>query len=122
MARNCLGARTQCHDAFKVRRLVLFIRYRAAVAVEIVLTRTPACSVPLSNDSMHTVRSEEAVFDPLAQAVLIDGIAEVQISVAVFFPQRASPSCQVDRQARTNRESRANCFHPARCRDGIRPR
>jgi hypothetical protein len=31
----------------------------------------------------------EAVFDPLAQAVLIDGISEVQIRVAILFPCRS---------------------------------
>jgi hypothetical protein len=40
---------------------------------------------------MHPVWRKEAVFDSLAQAVLVESIAEVEIGVAVFFaPRRRS--------------------------------
>src|SRR5258708_1309756 len=98
MARNCLGARTQRHDTFEFRRLVFFIGYRAPVPVEIVLARTPSCGIPLSDDSMDAIWREKAIFDPLAQAVLIDRITEVQIRVAVFFARRSRSHAQLIRR------------------------
>src|SRR5205085_1074699 len=70
--------------------LVLLVRNRASVSIQLVTARPPACGVPFGDNAMHTVRREEAIFDPLPQRVLVHGIAEVQIRIAAILAQRSS--------------------------------
>ena len=88
MAGDGLGAGAQGHDALEVLGLVFLVGDRAAVAVEVVRARPPAGGVPLGDDAVHAVGGEEAVLDALAQAVLVDRVAEVEIGVAVVLAQR----------------------------------
>jgi len=44
------------------------------------------------------VRRQEAVVDPLPQAVLIDGIAEVEVGIPVVFPERCGGHPQLKRR------------------------
>ena len=82
-----LGAGPQGDDALEVLGLVFLVGDVAAVAVQLVLARPPAGGVPLGDDPVHAVGGEEAVLDALAQAVLVDRVAEVEVGVAVVFAQ-----------------------------------
>src|SRR5262249_10224397 len=78
---------TKGDDALKVPSLVLVVGDRTTIAVEIILTRAPARSIPLGHDPVHAIRREKAVVDSLAKAVLVDGIAEVSVRVTVVVPE-----------------------------------
>src|SRR6266545_3330683 len=88
MTRDGLGAGAQRDHTLEVLRLVFIIGDRAAIAVELVAVRAPAGGIPLRDDAVNTVGREEAVLDALAQAVFVDGIAEIEIGVAVVGAER----------------------------------
>jgi hypothetical protein len=63
------------------------VRYSSSAgAVQVVHARPPTGGVPFGDDPMDTVRREKPVVDALAQAVLVDRIAEILVAVAVVFP------------------------------------
>ena len=45
---------------------------------------------------LHTIRREEAVLDPLAQAVSVDRVAEILIGVTRLVPQRRRGHAELD--------------------------
>src|SRR5574340_1690260 len=71
-----LSARTQRNHTLEILCLVLVIGYRAAVAVEIIPARPPACSIPFGNDAMHAIRREKTIIYALPQTVFVNRIAE----------------------------------------------
>jgi hypothetical protein len=89
---------SQRDHAFEVFGLVFIVRYRSSEAIKLVPARTPSGSVPGGNYPVDTVWSEKTVVDSLPQAVFIDGIPEVQISVAVVFAQRCR--CHAELESR----------------------
>ena len=117
-----LGARAQRHDPLEVLGLVLVVGDRPAVAVQLVLARAPAGRVPLGDHAMHPVGREEAVVDPLPQAVLVDRVAEVEVGVAVVLAQRRGGHAELERRLEVVEDRRARSSRRARCRGGTRPR
>jgi hypothetical protein len=87
VAGDDLGAGAQQDDAFEIGGVVFVVRDRAAVAVEFVPGRPPARGVPLGDDAVDAVGRKEAIGDALAEGVGINGIAEVEVGVAVFLAQ-----------------------------------
>ena len=77
--RDGLGARAQRETALEVRRVIFLVGNLAAQLVEFALGRPPAGRVRGCDDAMHAVGREEAVVDALAQAVLVDRVAEIAI-------------------------------------------
>src|SRR6476619_3542863 len=83
-----LGSRPERHDTFEFRSVVLGVRNRSSMTVEVTLAWTPSRSVPRRHDAVDPIRSEEAIIDTLTKAVLVNRIAEVEIGVLVVVPQR----------------------------------
>src|SRR5207302_5330870 len=67
--------------------LIFLIWDFAAVAIEFVFARSPARCVPFGDDTMNAIRCKKAVFDALAQTVLVNWIAEIKIGVAIVLTQ-----------------------------------
>ena len=88
VARHRLRAGAQRHHALEVGGRVLLVGDRVAVAVELALARAPAGGVPLGDNTVHTVRGEEAVVDALPQAVGVDRCAEVGVGIDVVLALR----------------------------------
>ena len=88
VAGDGLGAGAQGDDALEVGGGVYLVGNCAAVAVEVVLARAPAGGIPLGDDAMDAVGSEETVVNALLEAVGIDRVAEVEVGVAVVVAQR----------------------------------
>ena len=55
----------------EVPRSILLIWYVPAIAIQVAPRRSPTGCVDGGYDAMHAVRSEEAVIDARAQAVLV---------------------------------------------------
>ena len=83
-----LGTRAKRHEPLEVLGMVLVVGDGSAIAVQLVLARAPTGRVPLGDDAMHSVGGEEPVVDPLAQAVLVDRIPEVEVGVASLLAER----------------------------------
>ena len=49
--------------------------------IELVPARSPASSVPFSDDTMHPIGSKKTVVDPLPKTVLKDRISEVPVQI-----------------------------------------
>ena len=79
------GSGQQRHDSLKVLCLILLVGNGAAVTVQVFLRRSPPGGIPFRDDPVDSVRRQKAVFDPLAEAVFVDRIAEVEIGVAVVL-------------------------------------
>src|SRR5688572_3448578 len=91
-----LRTRTERDDALEIPSLVLLIGDRAAVAVELVLAGPPAGSVPVGDDAVDSIRSEETVLDSLPQTVLVDGVAEIEVCIAIVVAQRSGGHAQLE--------------------------
>ena len=78
-----LGAGQQRHGPLEILGLVLLVGNLAAKAVEFAPARPPAQGVVGGHDPVDPVGGQEAVFDPLPQAVGVDGVAEVGVGVDV---------------------------------------
>ncbi|VVB69286.1 Uncharacterised protein [uncultured archaeon] len=87
MAGDGLRAGSQGDSPLEVLGRVLTIRNLIAEAIPLPLRRPPAGGIRLSHNPVHPVGSQESIFDPLAQAVGVDGIAKVSIGVPVVVPQ-----------------------------------
>src|SRR5690606_30280105 len=83
VAGNGLRACPQSNDSLEILGLILAIRNLIAEAVFLSLAGPPACCVNVCDDAMHSVWSEKSVFNSLPQAVGVNGIAKVGISVPV---------------------------------------
>ncbi len=121
VARDCLGASFEGHGSLEVDRLILTIGYRPAVTIDIALARPPAGGVPFGHDPVHPIGCKESVLDSLPQAIGINRIAEVPVSIAIVCAA-VLPSCRAGNRAGNSSGSRASCFGPWRCRDDIRRR
>ena len=84
--RTCPGS--QGNDALEVLRAVFLVRDGTAVAVQFIFAGSPARRIPFADDPVDAVRSKETILDALAQGVLVDRIAEIQIGVTVVLAQR----------------------------------
>lgn len=93
--RNRLRAGAQSDHTLEVLGQVLIVRDRSSVPIELVLAWAPAGCIPLSDHPVHAVRREEPVFDPLAQAILVNWIAEIPIGVATLDAQRRGRHSQL---------------------------
>jgi hypothetical protein len=82
------GSLEQSDLSLKIRCAVKFVGDTATVAVNVFLARPPAGRVPLCDNAMHAIRCEEAVINALPQAVGVNGIAEIEVGVAVVFAFR----------------------------------
>ena len=82
-----LGPSPERDDTLEVLGLVLVVGDRPAVAVQLILARSPAGGVPLGDHAVHAVGREEAVVDALPQAVLVNRVTEVEVGVAVVVAQ-----------------------------------
>ena len=87
MPGDCLGAGAQRH-APRNPSSVFLVGDRPAIAVEIGLARPPPGGIPFGDDTVHSVRRQEAVIDPLPQAVFVNRIAEIAVGVTVVLAQR----------------------------------
>ncbi len=87
MAGDGLRAGAQGHAALEVGGGIDFVGDFAAVAVEVALAGAPTGGIPLGHDAMDAVGGEKAVVDALAEAVGIDGVAEIEVGVAVVGAQ-----------------------------------
>src|SRR2546422_709756 len=83
-----LRAGTQRHHPLEVLGLILFVRNLTAIPVKITLARAPPGSIPGADDPVYPVRREKTIFNALPQAIGVNGIAEVGVSVPVVFAQR----------------------------------
>ena len=83
-----LRAGTQRHHPLEVLGLILLVRNHTAITIKIALARTPSSSVPDADDPVYAVRREKTIFNALPQAIGVNGIAEVGVSVPVVFAQR----------------------------------
>ena len=85
VARDRLASSFQCHGALEIRCLILIVRDLATVAIQLSLARPPSCRIPLGDNAMNSVGREESVLDSLPQAIGINRIAEVPVSIAIVF-------------------------------------
>ncbi len=83
VAGDRLGAGAQGDDPLEVLGVVLLVGDGLTEAVELTPGGAPAGGVVGGDDAVDAVGGEEAVFDPLAQAVLVDRVAEVAVGGAV---------------------------------------
>src|SRR6266581_8289439 len=82
------GTLAQSNFTFKLRRLVLLFRYDTPIKVTCARSRTPASYVVAGHDAMHMVGCQEAVINALAEAVGVDGIAEVAVGIDIVIALR----------------------------------
>src|SRR5437016_5381850 len=80
---DSLGAGAQGYDSLELLGVVLTIRDRSTVAVDLALGGAPPRCIPRSDYTVHSVGSEEPVVDSLAQAVCVDRVPEVAIGISV---------------------------------------
>ena len=113
---------SQRHGALEIRWSDTLRRDFATVAIELALARPPACRIPLGDDAMNAVGREKSVLDSLPQAVGVDRIAEIMVSVAIVLVAVVSPSCRAEKPAENSSGSRASCSRLWRCRDDTRRR
>ncbi len=88
MSCNRLRTCAQRHHAFEVVGLVFVVGNRAPVAIKLIFAGPPSRRIPFGDHAMHAIGCEKAVFDALPQAVFVDRIAEVKVSVAIIVTQR----------------------------------
>lgn len=88
VASDGLRAGTQGHHPLEILGLVLVVRDRSSVAVEIARAGAPAGGVVGRDNPVDAVGREETIVYALAQAVGVDRIPEVAIGVAALFSQR----------------------------------
>src|SRR5437762_14280814 len=85
---NRFGPLEQSNFSFEVRRSVNLVWNATPIAINIILTRPPTRRIPLSDDTVDSIRRKKTVFDPLPQTVFVDWITEVEVRVASFVAQR----------------------------------
>lgn len=96
MTGNGLGAGAKCNGTFKIVGLIFFIRDRPTIAVEFILAGTPACGIPIGDDAMNAIRREETIVNTLTEAILKNGITEIQVGVAIIITQRRGGHAELD--------------------------
>src|SRR5206468_4249879 len=82
------GTRAKCNDFLEVLRRVLPVRDLAPEPVDISSAGAPAGCIVSRDDAVNAIRGQEAVLNSLPEAVLVDGVAEVQVRVSVIVTQR----------------------------------
>ena len=82
-----VGAGLERHAScpLEVLGVVLGVRDFSSMNVHLPLVRSPACGIVGRQDSMNTIRGQEAIRDSLLEAVRVERIAEVGIGVAVIL-------------------------------------
>src|SRR5947207_9414190 len=73
---NRFGPLEQSNFSFEVRRSVYLVWNAPPIAINIIFTRPPTRRIPLSDDTVDSIRRKKTVFDSLPQAVLVNGIPE----------------------------------------------
>ena len=110
--RDALGAGAEGDTFFEIVGVVLLIRDVAPVAVEFALARPPARRVPLGDDAVDAVGSEEAVVDSLPQAVGVDRIAEIAVRVGVVLVLRSGRHSDLVRRLKIVQNLAPTAFVP----------
>ena len=88
MAGNGLSTGSQSNDTLEILGLVLAVRNFIAITIISPLRGPPACSINIGNNPMYPVWCKESVFNPLSQAVGVNGIAKIRVGIPVVVPQR----------------------------------
>ena len=114
------GPRPDRDQTLEVRGVVLGVRDRSSVPVDLALARAPSGGIVVGDDTMHAEGGEKPVLDALGKAVFIDRIAEIRVGIDVVLAARRS--CRPGLRARTTPGSRASCHRRGRCPDGTRRR
>src|SRR6266702_3731931 len=83
------GTLAQRYFALKLRCLVLLFGYDTTITVTCARIRTPASYIVAGHDAVHMVRCQEAVINALAEAVGVDGIAEVAVGIDIVNALRS---------------------------------
>src|SRR5581483_8649049 len=94
--RNRLGACAQGDDTFEISGLVFVVRNLAPVAVNFILARSPTRCVPLGEYTVDAVGRKKAVVYALTQTVLVDGVPEILVGVAVVVAERSCSHSKLD--------------------------
>ena len=82
------GALSQRHHPLEVFGAVLIVRDRAPEAIQVARARSPARGIVGADHPMDAIGGQEPVVDALAQAVLVDGLAEVGVAVPTLVAHR----------------------------------
>src|SRR5258707_7878651 len=83
-----LRSGAKCDGSLEILGLIFIIRDWPSEAVNLIPTRSPARSVPLSDDPMDAVGRKESIVDALPQAVFVNRISKKEVSIAIIFTQR----------------------------------
>lgn len=86
------------NDSLEVSGLILLVGDLAAIAIHLALARSPAGRIDICYNAMHTIRSEEAVFNSLLETVGVDRVAEVAVGITVVFAQRCGGHAELVRR------------------------
>src|SRR5690242_693479 len=84
-------------DTLKVAGVVFLVGNLPAEAIQVALTGPPAGSVPVRDDPMDAVWGKEAIVDALAEAVRVDGVAEIVVGVGIVLPARRGSHADLER-------------------------
>ncbi len=87
MTSNRFCSSSQGYDALEIPSGIFVIRNGSTITINLVLARPPPGGIPFGNDSMNAVGREESVFDSLSKTVLVNWIAEIEVSIPAFLPK-----------------------------------
>ncbi len=93
--RFCAGSERD--DALEISCGIFVVRDGPPVTIKLVFARPPTGGIPFGNNPMNAIRREESIFDSLPKTVLINRVAEIEICVTGFLPQRSSCHSELDR-------------------------
>src|SRR5206468_6597870 len=114
---NRFGPLEQSNFSFEVRRSVNLVWNATPIAITIIFTRPPTRRIPLSDDTVDSIRRKKTVFDSLPQAVLVNGIPEVKVCVTGFVAQRRGGHAKLIGRLKVFKNSTPARFFP--CTDSM---
>ena len=79
------GPRLDCDQTLEVRGVVLGVRDRSPVPIDLALAWAPSGGIVVGDDTMHAEGGEKSVINALGEAVFVDRIAEVRVGVDVVL-------------------------------------